>query len=294
VNAIPALDLTYAPFVLTALRRPPLRTREHQELPMFGSWFLILVEDGRARYRTADGPVDLPPGALYLGHPGTAGTLEAPPGCSLRRLNFDVEHRSRRRLPEFGWAPVEDGSRQRDPSVIFGVDLPTLPAGVWRRVGADAVLAITDRWWLGDADQLRANARLATWLAGFAAAHAVEPFAARPADDDPDPDDPIRRAEAFASDAHHLRCRVEEMARAAGLGLTAFKARYRAVRGETAGGFLRRLRLARAERLLREGDLPIRELAGICGYRSAPAFARSFRRVYGRNPEVWRRVGSKE
>jgi AraC family transcriptional regulator of adaptative response / methylphosphotriester-DNA alkyltransferase methyltransferase len=52
---------------------------------------------------------------------------------------------------------------------------------------------------------------------------------------------------------------------------------------------LAEVRMRRALELLREGSLPVREVAGRVGYRQAAQFAKTFRRHHGRPPSSFRR-----
>ena len=54
---------------------------------------------------------------------------------------------------------------------------------------------------------------------------------------------------------------------------------------------LAEVRMRRAHELLREGSLPVREVAGRVGYRQAAQFAKTFRRHHGRTPSSLRRQG---
>jgi AraC family transcriptional regulator of adaptative response / methylphosphotriester-DNA alkyltransferase methyltransferase len=57
---------------------------------------------------------------------------------------------------------------------------------------------------------------------------------------------------------------------------------------------LAEVRMRRALDLLREGSLPVREVAGRVGYRQAAQFAKTFRRHHGRPPSSFRREGRRQ
>jgi transcriptional regulator GlxA family with amidase domain len=57
---------------------------------------------------------------------------------------------------------------------------------------------------------------------------------------------------------------------------------------------LAEVRMRQALELLREGSLPVREVAGRVGYRQAAQFAKTFRRHHGRPPSSFRREGRRE
>ncbi|MEQ9398646.1 MAG: AraC family transcriptional regulator [Longimicrobiales bacterium] len=83
---------------------------------------------------------------------------------------------------------------------------------------------------------------------------------------------------------------VDALARAVHFSPYHFHRVFTAVMGETAGVFVRRLRLERATQLMRAA--PERELGRIAveaGFGSASDFARTFRRHYGTAPSGWDR-----
>lgn len=56
--------------------------------------------------------------------------------------------------------------------------------------------------------------------------------------------------------------------------------------------YLRTVRMERAEELLREGSLRVREVAEAVGYRQPAQFARAFRHHHGRQPSALRAAAS--
>jgi len=58
--------------------------------------------------------------------------------------------------------------------------------------------------------------------------------------------------------------------------------------GEHLRGFIQSQRLARAARLLTEGDAAVKEVAWCCGFGSASYFVRSFREEFGLTPHSYR------
>jgi AraC family transcriptional regulator len=67
---------------------------------------------------------------------------------------------------------------------------------------------------------------------------------------------------------------------------------YVAMRGETIGATIRRLRLLRAADRLANSGLPVEMIAARAGYSGADAFARAFREAYGKPPADYRATGS--
>ncbi len=61
------------------------------------------------------------------------------------------------------------------------------------------------------------------------------------------------------------------------------------VGGTTFGQLLARARMAAAERLLHDSQIPVKEVARRVGYRQPAQFAKSFRARYGATPREYRR-----
>ena len=62
------------------------------------------------------------------------------------------------------------------------------------------------------------------------------------------------------------------------------------VGGTTFGQLLARARMAAAERLLHDAEIPVKEVARRVGYRQPAQFAKSFRARYGATPRDYRRL----
>lgn len=91
-------------------------------------------------------------------------------------------------------------------------------------------------------------------------------------------DEPLGRPSALAdlaARAGYSRRRLDQLLQA-GLGLTA-------------KGFLEKRRLESARRLLGEGELPLKEVAALLGFRHAPHFTAWFKAAGGRTPSAYRR-----
>ena len=82
--------------------------------------------------------------------------------------------------------------------------------------------------------------------------------------------------------------RISEMARDAGLGISAFIRAFRGSTGTTPAAFIKQVRLDRAAAMLKEGHHPIGEIAGLTGFASASHLTRSFRVQRGVTPARWR------
>lgn len=98
---------------------------------------------------------------------------------------------------------------------------------------------------------------------------------------------PIARAMAVIDTAGATR--VEDLARASGLSVSAFHARFKAETGTTPMVAAIEARLAKAERLLKTTALSIAEIAHETGFSDQSALTRSLRRRRGTTPGRLRR-----
>lgn len=86
----------------------------------------------------------------------------------------------------------------------------------------------------------------------------------------------------------HRRVSLSEMAEQVGLSKDHFRHRFRVLFGVPPGRYLQSLRLEEAQRLLRETDLPIKNISQRVGYGDLPNFYRSFRTALGSTPATYR------
>lgn len=81
---------------------------------------------------------------------------------------------------------------------------------------------------------------------------------------------------------------VEEMARLAGMGRTAFCKEFRKAMGNSPASYLREIRLRKACSMLRDTDKPLKEIATACGFKSQIYFTQCFRQEMGMTPSGYR------
>jgi AraC family transcriptional regulator len=84
---------------------------------------------------------------------------------------------------------------------------------------------------------------------------------------------------------------LDSLAEVAGLSRYHLCRAFRTTTGLPPHAWLTQARLAQARRLLREGNLPINEIARLCGFASPNQFATTFRRAMGVTPSVYRQSG---
>ena len=99
------------------------------------------------------------------------------------------------------------------------------------------------------------------------------------------PSSPAQRAiaENFA-----VATPVEEMVRSSGLAPRTFKRRFKAATHHTPIGYVQRIRVERAKRLLETTDEPIEEISWAVGYEDPASFRRLFKRLAGLTPGAYR------
>lgn len=82
-----------------------------------------------------------------------------------------------------------------------------------------------------------------------------------------------------------------ELARRVGVSPSHLRFLVRRSLGVGPGCYVRRIRLSRARHLLETTDRTVREVAALCGFRSAAVFSRAFKRETGQPPGRCRRPG---
>ncbi len=119
---------------------------------------------------------------------------------------------------------------------------------------------------------------------------------------EPDGVVPRRSTDALAIDdgevalaARHIRgnacraIRVDEVARAAGLSRSGIERRFKSVMGRTLRAEIERVRLDAVRRLLRETDLPLKQVAAQAGFGSVQYMTTVFRQRWRQTPGEYRR-----
>lgn len=93
---------------------------------------------------------------------------------------------------------------------------------------------------------------------------------------------------------NHLdqRLSVSDLANVAGLSRAHFSRIFTANEGLPPAELVLQRRLRRAAKLLtKAADMPIKEVAALCGFDDANYFSKVFRRLYGTNPSDFRTTG---
>lgn len=82
---------------------------------------------------------------------------------------------------------------------------------------------------------------------------------------------------------------VQDLASVAGCSVSALQQHFRKREGLSPGEYIIRRRMAAAEQLLREGDLPLRAIAERLGFANERHFSTAFRRYHGQPPGKFRK-----
>lgn len=83
--------------------------------------------------------------------------------------------------------------------------------------------------------------------------------------------------------------RVDDIAAVTRLSGSYFKRAFKVSFGETPHGYLRRMRIERAKRMMLEGREPLAQIALACGLADQAHLSRLFRQITGSSPSAWRR-----
>jgi AraC-like DNA-binding protein len=286
-----ALSDAYGPAIIAgrSFHRPDRSQRI--PLPRRGGYTLLLVDDGRVRLEQSSKSMDFAPGSVAIFDTTIRGSLSGPPGAKWHRIHFDVVHRPRVKRGR-AWVPVDPAEEQPPAEAVFNLELPLLFPTDLRRGLRRRARVIADRWWRSNLDLLGANAELGQLLAecvnGLRTRWSPEQSA--PTINSRDVPDWLLEAEAFARTAITHGCSVADLAEQVGVSRANFAARYRDLRGEPPGAFLRRLRLD-AGRAALDSGATVAAAAHAAGYRSVGAFSAAFSLANGLSPDRWRRRG---
>lgn len=83
--------------------------------------------------------------------------------------------------------------------------------------------------------------------------------------------------------------RIEALACVARLSASYFKRAFKVTFAETPHGYIRRMRLEQAKRMMLEGHEPLAQIALACGLADQAHLSRLFRDATGSSPSAWRR-----
>jgi transcriptional regulator GlxA family with amidase domain len=99
----------------------------------------------------------------------------------------------------------------------------------------------------------------------------------------------VLAVQRWLDEGYAVAAPVEEMARRSGLSSRTFKRRFTAATGHTPIGYVQRIRVERAKRLLETTATPVEEVSWAVGYEDPASFRRLFKRLTGVTPGDYRR-----
>ncbi|MGW2636979.1 helix-turn-helix domain-containing protein [Streptomyces sp. NPDC001348] len=246
-----------------------------------GSHLVILHLDGpvtvRRGRRGLTAARQVPPGGLFL-HPADT-ELDVELGGHLNTVHVYLSDAALQATAE----TAEDGRPVRLKEE-FGTTDPLLEHLV---LALDGVV----RHWEPSGSTYADQLALMT-AAQLARRHSVRQRAAEPMERHAGLDDRQFTAVRELMDARLSEpLSLEDLASAAGLGVSQFARRFRARTGCPPHRYLVRLRVERAARLLRAGSMPIAQVAAACGFSHQEHLTRVIRSHLGTTPAALRREG---
>jgi transcriptional regulator GlxA family with amidase domain len=117
-----------------------------------------------------------------------------------------------------------------------------------------------------------------TWQAGFA----VVPLQTR------HHDERIAKTQAWLHDNFQCTFRFADVAERMGMSLRTFARRFKVATGDSPLGYVQKLRIAMARRLLEHDDRTVQEISQAVGYDDVAFFRDLFRRHTGVSPQGYR------
>lgn len=94
----------------------------------------------------------------------------------------------------------------------------------------------------------------------------------------------VRRAIVYIGQKYREPISLADVAKAAGLSPTYFSAVFHRTMGVSFSGYLAEYRLRVAKRYLAAGELPVKQIAAVCGFTSYSYFVTVFKNCYGYTP----------
>lgn len=101
--------------------------------------------------------------------------------------------------------------------------------------------------------------------------------------------EPVRRAAAYIGRHYREPLSLADAAEAAGLSPAYFSAVFHRTMGVTFSRYLTEYRLREAKRYLEAGELPVKQVAAVCGFPSYSYFVTAFKECFGCTPGRVRR-----
>jgi len=240
-------------------------------------YVLAVFSSGEAYLRSPEGRKPVPvPGAVFL-PPGATPTIEFPRNGVWSYVWFRVAPDRSAPLP--GATDQQNLMLQPPPEEVWGVTPPMIVDETWTPSAVRVVTFVNDIWWRDAFSKARTNAHLQQWVTDYAAK-------TRAGDDDtPEWLLPVRD---FVQARMDNTVTVSDVAQHLGISRQALDNRFRQRLGISPGKYLSEMRMRRASEMLLRRDCPVGTVGIACGFLSAAAFNRAFRRYHGCTPGQWK------
>lgn len=281
VGRMQDLPATFAPFVyLVQHGSSPASQVGRAGRHAYNLWEVI---DGAAACTLGGDRLTMRSGACFLSEPGVRVQWNA--GASYYRIAFDITYRVHRRGRTGGWEP-ECWRPQSDFQSLFGSRLPYPLPSEAQVLARRLFLQTNAGFWGGAVGHCRTNLAVGEWLLQLLDElrddHQERPSGALRGD-------PVDRAETIMRNEFGHGIRVGTVADRLGISRTRLSELFRERHGVGPGTFLRRLRLARVQGDLLDGERTMADIVRRSGFRSVNSLQQCFRRETGLSPVAWLR-----
>lgn len=224
--------------------------------------FIFFILKGKGTFETPEGVFPLEAGDIFCLYPSEQIVWQPDPEDPWDRFCVELIGRDvPTTLNRLGFTPTEPVFRPREPQKTA-----TKAEQIWQTMYAEKERPLLLQ------EQL------------FYLLHYLEDL--RQGDEHPDE---IQRAKSYIRLHYREPITVSGLAEMLSLSRSHFSKAFHRKTGQTVQDYLIQCRLTAAKQLLRESDLSMEEIALFCGFRTAPAFSKTFRAHEGLSPAHYRK-----
>ncbi len=264
-----------------------LFVEHHEAFPLHRHQYseLVIVLGGRARHITDHETYDIERGDIFVLNGTMQHGFEDAQDLMLCNVQYDPSHL----LPSRG-----DLNEMMGYHALFDLEPRACQAQQFRRrlhladhdlAYAESLARAMEQEFFGRAEGRRTSIR-ATFL--LLATHLCRLYAEQKKDS---PAPVVRMASVIAHIQKHFRepLRIDLLARIAHLSPSQFQRTFKRMHGDTPIGFVNRLRIEEAKKLLRDPNRDIASIAHDTGFSTPAFFSTQFRKSTGQSPSAYRR-----
>ena len=99
----------------------------------------------------------------------------------------------------------------------------------------------------------------------------------------------LHRGVKYIQESYHTPMNLPQVAREAGMSVSSFERNFKKQMGMTFTGYVNRLRITQAARMLMKADLSMSDIAFACGYTNQFHFTRMFKKIMKISPSLYRK-----